>query len=172
MRTDLAPPAEPAAPTRGTTHFAFLSDPDGDDELREDLARRRLSALAATTSGATTADRAARMVRVSARADWRSDSPAAGPAHTHRALGCEVCRSPAVPEGLCNGCRHRLSLPLIDPDAALEAACHYRAEHPRGPDDTSGPAGGDTSTTTPPAKAASEKPELVVVDAEESAAAG
>jgi hypothetical protein len=42
-----------------------------------------------------------------------------------------------VPEGLCETCRTRLSLPLVDPDAAVQAAVRYRTEHPRDVSDRS-----------------------------------
>jgi hypothetical protein len=41
---------------------------------------------------------------------------------------CAICQSPSSGADLCDGCRVRLSMPLVDPDAAAELAERYRAQ--------------------------------------------
>jgi hypothetical protein len=164
VRTTLPPPRVLAEPPPGTTRFEFTSDADPDGELRKALAYRRLSAFDVTLSGVVPADRAARLVRGTTPFGKRAQSETHQAAAVRKTLGCEVCRSPAVPEGLCDGCRRRLSMALVDPEAAMEAAARYRAEHPR--PGTAAPAPTSAPGTRPGARTV---PDLVVVDDDEGA---
>jgi hypothetical protein len=131
VRTTLPPPRALTEPPPGTARFEFTSDPDPDGELRKALAYRRLSALDVTLSGLVPADRAARLVRGTTTFGKRAQPGTHDAVAIRKALGCEVCRTHAVPEGLCDVCRRRLSMALVDPEAAMEAASRYRADHPR-----------------------------------------
>jgi hypothetical protein len=112
-----------------------LATDDVDSELRTAIARRHLSPLDVARAGLVSTHRAAQFARTAptVAGGRRHRVREGGGAHDapRRAHGCEVCRSPAVPEGLCETCRTRLSLPLVDPDAAVQAAVRYRTEHPR-----------------------------------------
>jgi len=81
-----------------------------------------MSALEAARSGAAGAEVAARLARTrdsDGEPEKRRSLPGAG--------GCDICRAPTVGTGLCEHCRGRLVLPIVDPDAAKASANAYRA---------------------------------------------
>ena len=96
-----------------------------DDRLRRELATKGLSPLAAARAGSGGIPA---LARVSRRNDSGDDPPARRRTGFLGARGCEICRGPVVTEGLCEPCRQRLVLPLVDTEAGKEAAIAYRIE--------------------------------------------
>lgn len=95
---------------------------DPNDRLRRALAAQRLSPLeAARSGGAEIGDLAQVLGR------QRTQAAPTGRV-SPRTRGCEICRAAVVVEGLCEQCRKRMVLPLVDAEAAKEAATGYRVQ--------------------------------------------
>jgi hypothetical protein len=106
-----------------------VPDTSPSDRLRRALAAQRLSPLEAARLGqADTGDIARLTATFGGSTPVRNTTRRRGNSVVSRARGCEVCRGAAVTEGLCSACRERMVLPLVDSEAAKEAALAYRLE--------------------------------------------
>lgn len=101
---------------------------DPNHRLRRALAAQRLSPIEAVRSGSADAGDLARLSLVfDPRAPHRAAGRPGG-SGSRGAGGCDICHGPVVTEGLCESCRKRMALPLVDAEAAKEASLAYRVQ--------------------------------------------
>lgn len=101
---------------------------DPNHRLRRALAAQRLSPIEAARSGSADAGDLARLSLVLDPRAARRAPGRAGRCGLRGAGGCDICHGPVVTEGLCESCRKRMALPLVDVEAAKEASLAYRVE--------------------------------------------
>lgn len=102
---------------------------DPNHRLRRALAAQRLSPIEAARSGSAEVGDLARLSLVfDPKAPHRAAGRPGSSGLRRASRGCDICHGPVVTDGLCESCRKRMALPLVDAEAAKEAALAYRVQ--------------------------------------------